>query len=174
MRQAPRVGWARVYPGWVLKGKHALRDKWCLRPGSAISEAAQGSVHLDLDDAGNRPQGSRDLRRGLVLAGKLDLHLPLAVVEDQHEGDLALTPDLQALLHAADGTLVPQEDPHAFLVLGDRDFEGLGDTDPRPHPLALDPGLEHENHGPSRLQDVAEALQPFREDDRLEMPGLIR
>ena len=51
-----------------------------------------GSIHLDFDHARDGPQRPGDLGRRHVLAGQLDLDLAVAVVEDEDEGHLSLTP----------------------------------------------------------------------------------
>ena len=59
-------------------------------------------------------------------------------------------------------------------MAGHRHVEGLGGHDAGAHVLALEVGLELEYQRPARLEDLAVLAETFGEDDRLEMPGLVR
>src|SRR5215207_7482938 len=135
----------------------------------ATGLAASPSIHLDMHHARRGAERARDLRRDLVAAGQLHLDLALARVEDEDEGDLAFAALAQAALDGADRLFVAHEDAHALVVRQDRLVEGVGRLDAGAHLVAFEPGLEDEDESAAGLEEVAQLLQPLREDDRLEM-----
>src|SRR5262249_49940092 len=136
---------------------------------------------LDRDDAGNRLDGAGDLRRDLEAARELDLDLG-AFVQQEDERDLAVrlllsgTPvgrAFQPLRHSFERRLVAQEYPQALGKLGRRLIERLDHADARAHVVALQLGRQRQQDGGARLEQVAELLQPLREQHRLVLPGRI-
>ena len=67
---------------------------------------------LDLDDALDRPERARDLRRYGITAGKLHLDLSPPFLEQEDQADFALPLPGKLLLDADERRLVPEEDPY--------------------------------------------------------------